>query len=199
MKTASLRRSRRAASRCWRRRNTLWVYERACTTRAADRLAGRQGPLPSSGDPGPCRAGARAGGRRDTAAFGALMRGPLVGLTDQALLDITAALPDENGRPGVFSVARRAIRSPIPSSGPWSKAASPGAGATTPCSCWGRRSSAWGARSAANATRGTRALANVESCWSGPHATAFAAYAGWPPISTRTGGRARRPGRPRRR
>lgn len=42
---------------------------------------------------------------RDTAAFGALMRGPLVGFTDQALLDITAALPERDGRRGVFTVA----------------------------------------------------------------------------------------------
>ncbi|RWH52858.1 MAG: DNA helicase UvrD [Mesorhizobium sp.] len=41
---------------------------------------------------------------KDTAAFGALMRGPLVGFTDQALLDITAALPARDGRPGVFTV-----------------------------------------------------------------------------------------------
>jgi CRISPR-associated exonuclease Cas4 len=34
----------------------------------------------------------------DTLAFGALMRGPLVGLTDEELLDITAALPPANGR-----------------------------------------------------------------------------------------------------
>jgi hypothetical protein len=33
------------------------------------------------------------------------MRGPLVGFTDQALLDITAALPERDGRPGVFTVA----------------------------------------------------------------------------------------------
>lgn len=42
---------------------------------------------------------------KDTAAFGALMRGPLVGFTDQALLDITAALPERDGQPGVFTVA----------------------------------------------------------------------------------------------
>lgn len=42
---------------------------------------------------------------RDTVAFGALMRGPLVGFTDQALLDITAALPERDGQRGVFSVA----------------------------------------------------------------------------------------------
>ena len=35
----------------------------------------------------------------DTLAFGALMRGPLVGLTDQELLDITAGLLEKNGRP----------------------------------------------------------------------------------------------------
>jgi ATP-dependent exoDNAse (exonuclease V) beta subunit len=40
----------------------------------------------------------------DTLAFGALMRGPLVGLSDQELLDITAALPEINGRPNFFSV-----------------------------------------------------------------------------------------------
>ncbi|UPT89808.1 UvrD-helicase domain-containing protein [Bradyrhizobium barranii subsp. apii] len=35
----------------------------------------------------------------DTLAFGALMRGPVVGLTDEDLLDITAALsPDQDGR-----------------------------------------------------------------------------------------------------
>lgn len=35
----------------------------------------------------------------DTLAFGALMRGPLVGLTDETLLDITAALPRDAGAP----------------------------------------------------------------------------------------------------
>jgi CRISPR-associated exonuclease Cas4 len=40
----------------------------------------------------------------DTLAFGALMRGPLVGLTDQELLDVTAALPQAEGRPSFFSV-----------------------------------------------------------------------------------------------
>lgn len=42
---------------------------------------------------------------KDTAAFGALMRGPLVGFTDQALLDIAAALPERDGQPGVFTAA----------------------------------------------------------------------------------------------
>ena len=40
----------------------------------------------------------------DTLAFGALMRGPLVGLSDQELLDITAALPSAGGRQGFFNV-----------------------------------------------------------------------------------------------
>ncbi len=40
----------------------------------------------------------------DTLAFGALMRGPLVGLSDQELLDITAGLPEANGRPNFFNV-----------------------------------------------------------------------------------------------
>ncbi|MDA9419307.1 hypothetical protein XI04_03890 [Bradyrhizobium sp. CCBAU 11430] len=40
----------------------------------------------------------------DTLAFGALTRGPLVGLTDQELLDITAGLPEINGRPNFLSV-----------------------------------------------------------------------------------------------
>ncbi len=40
----------------------------------------------------------------DTLAFGALMRGPLVGLTEQELLDITAGLPSVDGRPTYFSV-----------------------------------------------------------------------------------------------
>lgn len=40
----------------------------------------------------------------DTLAFGALMRGPLVGLSDQELLDITTALPQAEGRPTFFSV-----------------------------------------------------------------------------------------------
>jgi CRISPR-associated exonuclease Cas4 len=34
---------------------------------------------------------------RDTLALGALLRGPLVGLTEQELLDITAALPEQDG------------------------------------------------------------------------------------------------------
>jgi ATP-dependent exoDNAse (exonuclease V) beta subunit len=38
----------------------------------------------------------------DTLAFGALMRGPLVGLSDQELLDITTALPEEKGHPNFF-------------------------------------------------------------------------------------------------
>ena len=38
---------------------------------------------------------------RDTLAFGALLRGPLVGLTEEMLLDATAALPPRpDGRPG---------------------------------------------------------------------------------------------------
>jgi len=43
---------------------------------------------------------------RDTLAFGALMRGPLVGLTEEELLDITHALPPPPGRDGLgrFSV-----------------------------------------------------------------------------------------------
>lgn len=36
---------------------------------------------------------------RDTAAFGALLRGPLVGLTEEELLDIVAALPVQAQRP----------------------------------------------------------------------------------------------------
>jgi CRISPR-associated exonuclease Cas4 len=40
----------------------------------------------------------------DTLAFGALMRGPLVGLSDQELLDITTALPQAEGRPSFFNV-----------------------------------------------------------------------------------------------
>lgn len=37
--------------------------------------------------------------RRDYAGFGALLRGPLVGLSEGELLDIAAALPDVEGRP----------------------------------------------------------------------------------------------------
>jgi len=40
----------------------------------------------------------------DTLAFGALMRGPLVGLTDEELLDITAALSEGKESPQVFSI-----------------------------------------------------------------------------------------------
>lgn len=36
---------------------------------------------------------------RDTLAFGALLRGPMVGLTEEELLDITAALPPQEERP----------------------------------------------------------------------------------------------------
>ncbi len=42
---------------------------------------------------------------RDTLALGALLRGPLVGLTEEALLDATDALPPwEDGRPGRLSL-----------------------------------------------------------------------------------------------
>ena len=37
---------------------------------------------------------------RDTMAFGALMRGPLVGLSEEELLDVAAALPADPDRPG---------------------------------------------------------------------------------------------------
>ena len=37
---------------------------------------------------------------RDTLALGALLRGPLVGLTEEELLDATAALPEVDGAPG---------------------------------------------------------------------------------------------------
>ncbi len=40
----------------------------------------------------------------DGLAFGALMRGPLVGLTDEALLDIAMALPFERGGPARFDL-----------------------------------------------------------------------------------------------
>lgn len=40
----------------------------------------------------------------DTLAFGALMRGPLVGLSDQELLDITASLPRTGERADFFNV-----------------------------------------------------------------------------------------------
>lgn len=44
----------------------------------------------------------------DTLAFGAFMRGPLVGLTDQELLDITNALPLIDGRPSFFNARTEA-------------------------------------------------------------------------------------------
>ncbi len=86
--------------------NSLWLYERAL----------RQAGLPISSQAGKglyrrqetqdllALVRVLADGR-DTAAFGALMRGPLVGLTDQALLDITLALPSREGRAATFSVA----------------------------------------------------------------------------------------------
>jgi ATP-dependent exoDNAse (exonuclease V) beta subunit len=40
----------------------------------------------------------------DTLAFGALMRGPLVGLSEQELLDITAGLPEGKGNQNFFNV-----------------------------------------------------------------------------------------------
>lgn len=44
----------------------------------------------------------------DTIAFGALLRGPLVGLTDEMLLDAAAALPQANdGAPGRLSIRTR--------------------------------------------------------------------------------------------
>jgi exodeoxyribonuclease-5 len=43
---------------------------------------------------------------RDTLALGALLRGPLVGLTEAELLDIAEALPVEAGRPDALSMLR---------------------------------------------------------------------------------------------
>ena len=37
--------------------------------------------------------------RRDTIGFGALIRGPLVGLTEEEIADVIAALPTAEGRP----------------------------------------------------------------------------------------------------
>src|SRR6267154_1062207 len=77
----------------------LWRYERA--------LEGRGLPIASQAGKGLfrrqevqdfvalARVIADAG---DTLAFGALMRGPLVGLTEEELLDITAALPPQADR-----------------------------------------------------------------------------------------------------
>jgi ATP-dependent exoDNAse (exonuclease V) beta subunit len=48
---------------------------------------------------------------RDTMAFGALMRGPLVGLSEEELLDVAAALPADPDRPGEqprFSISTNA-------------------------------------------------------------------------------------------
>jgi CRISPR-associated exonuclease Cas4 len=87
-------------------RNSVWVYERAL----------RQVGLPVASEAGKglfrrqetqdivalVRVLADA---KDTVAFGALMRGPLVGLTDQALLDLTAVLPERDGNVGAFTVA----------------------------------------------------------------------------------------------
>ncbi|MCK1341540.1 UvrD-helicase domain-containing protein [Bradyrhizobium sp. 38] len=78
----------------------LWRYERALETRGL--------PIASQAGKGLfrrqevqdfvalARVLADAG---DTLAFGALMRGPLVGLTEEQLLDITAALPPHEDRP----------------------------------------------------------------------------------------------------
>src|SRR6267154_1330188 len=77
----------------------LWRYERA--------LEGRGLPIASQAGKGLfrrqevqdfvalARVIADAG---DTLAFGALLRGPLVGLTEEELLDITAALPPHEER-----------------------------------------------------------------------------------------------------
>ena len=83
----------------------LWRYERALEQRglAVSSQAGKTTHA-AAGDAGyPCAAPC-IGGFIRILAFGALMRGPLVGLTDQELLDITAALPQAEGRPSFFSV-----------------------------------------------------------------------------------------------
>ncbi|MBN9179076.1 MAG: UvrD-helicase domain-containing protein, partial [Microbacterium sp.] len=52
----------------------------------------------------------------DTLAFGALMRGPLVGLSEEELLDITHALPEgDSGKPAFFTVrtALDAVAHPV--------------------------------------------------------------------------------------
>ena len=78
----------------------LWRYERALEARGL--------PIATQAGKGLFRrqevqdfvALARAlADARDTLAFGALLRGPLVGLTEEELLDITAALPPQEARP----------------------------------------------------------------------------------------------------
>lgn len=81
----------------------LWRYERA--------LEARRLPIASQAGKGLFRrqevqdfvALARVlSDAGDTLAFGALMRGPLVGLTEEELLDITAALPPDPDRPDLL-------------------------------------------------------------------------------------------------
>ncbi|MBR0780738.1 UvrD-helicase domain-containing protein [Bradyrhizobium iriomotense] len=50
---------------------------------------------------------------RDTLALGALLRGPLVGLTEQELLDITAGLPAADNREGIVGLSLRTDPSTI--------------------------------------------------------------------------------------
>ncbi|MDB5577511.1 MAG: UvrD/REP helicase [Bradyrhizobium sp.] len=97
-------------------RNELWRYERALqalglpfASQAGDTLYRRQ-------ETQDLIALVRVlADSRDTLAFGALLRGPLVGLTDQAILDIAEALPEREGRPARFTVATPAdqIADPI--------------------------------------------------------------------------------------
>ena len=61
--------------------------------------AGRQGPFPPAGNPGSDRTDRALADRRDTLALGALLRGPLVGLTEEELLDIVWALPRAEEEP----------------------------------------------------------------------------------------------------
>ena len=78
----------------------LWRYERALEDRgiAVSTQAGKGFYRRQEGQDLIALTRVLADGR-DTLALGALLRGPLVGLTEEELLDATAALPEVNGVP----------------------------------------------------------------------------------------------------
>jgi ATP-dependent exoDNAse (exonuclease V) beta subunit len=90
----------------------LWRYERALEQRGLPIVSQAGKALYARQEVQDLLALARAlADPTDTLAFGAFMRGPLVGLTEEELLDITVALSTSQGRPNElerFSVLTRA-------------------------------------------------------------------------------------------
>ena len=95
----------------------LWIYERALEQREISIASQAGKSFYTRQEVQDMIAVARAiADRRDTLALGALLRGPLVGLTEEEIADAIIALPPaENTKLRIFTFGQIARSSPIPS------------------------------------------------------------------------------------